>query len=208
MHTFYLIRHGQKYLSAGDPELTELGHQQAAATAEFMAQFPVQNIFASPSLRTQQTAAYFSQALKLPVQINALLRERANWGDDPNQNFEQFLDMWAKTTQDRNFIPKIGDSSVEAGERLEQIVELIRKDSGDDRHVILVSHGGVIGDFLRNIFGDEKLAEMLKVLEYRQPGDYKIKECSITQIEFDHQTPVLKKLASVEHLIAKKLTQL
>jgi len=207
MQTFYLIRHGQKQPTAGEPELTQLGHQQAAATAQFLTQFPIDKIFSSPSMRTQQTAQHISDALKLPIQLDTLLRERANWGDDPSQSFPQFLNMWGKSTQDRSFAPHVGDSSIEAGQRMEQIVDLIRSDETIFHHVVLVTHGGVIGDFLRNIFGDAALKEILMTFQYRTPGDYNVHECSITEVVFD-ETPTLKKLANIDHLEALKLSEL
>ena len=42
MNTFYLIRHGQKVRHAGDPELTDLGKDQALKTGEY---FNNKNIF-------------------------------------------------------------------------------------------------------------------------------------------------------------------
>lgn len=208
MQTFYLIRHGQKQPTAGEPELTPLGHQQAEATGLYLKRFPIQKIFSSPSQRTVQTADHIAAHLHVDVELDALLRERANWGDDPQQSFPQFLDMWGRSTQDRDYVPHIGDSSVQAGQRLEQIVDLIRKDEEPLSHVALISHGGVIGDFLRNIFGDQKLKSILKEFEHHHPGDYRIRECSITIIEFVERVPTLKTLASTEHLEALKLTQL
>jgi len=200
MQTFYLIRHGQKQPLPGEPGLTELGHQQAATTAKFISQLPVNKIFSSPSRRTLQTAEYISLATKLPIQVDALLRERANWGDDPQQSFTQFLDMWGESTQNRNYIPLVGDSSTQAGQRLEQMVDLIRHDDSMHEQIVLVTHGGVIGDFLRNLFGDDKLGGFLKALRQHKSGDYEVCECSITEIVFRNNQPVLKKLASVEHL--------
>jgi broad specificity phosphatase PhoE len=208
MQTFYLIRHGQKQPTAGEPELTPLGHQQAAATGNFLRQFPIQKIYASPSYRTMQTAEYFSKALRVPVEVDTLLRERANWGDDPEQTFEQFLQMWGKATHDRDYQPPVGDSSLQAGKRIEQMVDLIRQDDAPPSHVVLVTHGGVIGDFLRNLFGDEKLQDILKEFAYLHPGDYRVRECSLTVIEFEDRTPTLKLLASTAHLEPLKLTNL
>jgi broad specificity phosphatase PhoE len=88
------------------------------------------------------------------------------------------------------------------------MVDLIRQDDAPPSHVVLVTHGGVIGDFLRNLFGDEKLQDILKEFAYLHPGDYRVRECSLTVIEFEDRTPTLKLLASTAHLEPLKLTNL
>lgn len=197
MHTFYFIRHGQKQPTIGEPTLTPLGHDQAKATAQYLKQFPIQRIIASPSLRTQQTAEHIAEQLQLSFDTHQLLRERANWGDDPRQTFEQFLEMWTVATHDREYQPPVGDSSKAAGERLEKVVEELRH-STEPQHIALVTHGGVIADFLRNIFGDESLQELVR--EYTNGAGYHIGECSVTIISFKEKQPVLELLACSTHL--------
>lgn len=96
----YLIRHGQSYNNAvleyesqrvPDPELTEIGHQQAQCVAEFLATSPnledialmangrkesaphprhrITHLYASPMHRALQTAKPISAALGLKVEV-------------------------------------------------------------------------------------------------------------------------------------------
>ncbi|MGD9375130.1 MAG: histidine phosphatase family protein [Anaerolineae bacterium] len=73
-----LVRHGQTAWNAGagperfrgrmDLPLDNVGRQQAHAVARRLANEPIADIYASPLLRTQQTAAPLARALGLPVQ--------------------------------------------------------------------------------------------------------------------------------------------
>jgi broad specificity phosphatase PhoE len=197
MHTFYLVRHGQKDPSSGDPPLTELGHRQAELTGKHFTQFPIQKIVASPALRTQQTAQRIAEALDLSFETHPLLRERANWGDLREQSIEDFFAMWNRATADRDYQPEVGDSSRKAGQRIEQVVGTLTSQR-DHQHIVLVTHGGVIADFLRNIFGDEQLKNL--VFQFQHGTGYRIDECSITEISFREKTPSLKQLAITHHL--------
>jgi broad specificity phosphatase PhoE len=75
-----LLRHGQtplsvdrRYSGHGDPELTELGHQQAAAAAARLAAVPdVAAVLSSPLRRARQTASAVADATGAPL----LVRER------------------------------------------------------------------------------------------------------------------------------------
>jgi broad specificity phosphatase PhoE len=194
--TFYLVRHGQKYDQMGDPSLTEKGQEQAKKTAVYLKQFPIQKVIASPLLRAQQTAQIIASEFQLPVETDPLLKERMNWGDLPNQTFVSFLKEWAKTTHNREFDPKNGDSSKATGERVEKVIQDLNKEN--DKHVVLVTHGGTIADFLRNIFGDQKLKS---IVQYFGPvTDFKVTECSITIVEKKDHDFELKALTYHQHL--------
>ncbi len=82
-----LLRHGQSefnvHFSATrrdpgiiDPELTALGHQQAAQAAEALIVEPISRIIVSPYTRALQTAAPLLARLGLRAEIEPLVRER------------------------------------------------------------------------------------------------------------------------------------
>ena len=87
-----LIRHGQSTNNAlanqggnayttgrlPDPELTELGHRQAHALADWIPGVDPRptHIYCSPMSRTLQTAAPLADALDLPIGVKSLLHER------------------------------------------------------------------------------------------------------------------------------------
>lgn len=196
---FFLIRHGDKVRIPGDPPLSDLGIEQAKKTGHHLKTIPITKIVASPIKRTQETANYISDILDLEFDTNELLRERANWGDDPDQSIEDFLEMWEKASQDRHWQPPVGDSSMNAGKRIQKIISELLDDENDE-NIALITHGGIIADFLRNILTDEELLKFTE--DTAMTFDNSIKECSITIVEMngDKQKIDLLKLADTNHL--------
>jgi broad specificity phosphatase PhoE len=178
--TIYIIRHGEKQKIKGDPPLTAKGQAQVKKTAQHLSNKNVHVVLSSPILRSKQTAEIISKELNLTFKVDDLLRERANWGDDQNQSFEQFLEMWNRSTVDRDWIPPVGDSSRDAGNRIHKIIS---SSDYSDLNLVLVTHGGIIGDFLRNIF-DEKLLKSV-VPSLTDSLEDTINEASITTVYFD-----------------------
>ncbi len=195
--TFYLIRHGDKVKTVGDPPLSEKGVNQAQATANYMTIHPIQQIIASPILRTQQTARYLADKLGLDIQTEPLLRERVNWGDDPEQSFDDFLAMWEKASLERDWIPPVGDSSRSAGARMQQVIE---SHQDPHEHIALITHGGIITDFVLNVFDDEELNKALP--NFPTTKEDNVFECSLTIVEYDPMSKQykLKLLACTDHL--------
>jgi broad specificity phosphatase PhoE len=198
MKRFYIIRHGEKVRTPGNPPLSELGNLQAQKVAKHLQGFPISRIVASPILRTQQTAKHIADMLGLTYETNDLLKERVNWGDDTNQSFEDFLSMWTKASQERDWQPPVGDSSVSTGKRLEKVISDML--SNKDEHVVLVTHGGITTDFLRNAFKSKDLNQFIS--DFESTLDENIKECSITIVEADPNNLKLKliELANIDHL--------
>lgn len=194
MH-IYLIRHGQKQRIPGNPPLTEFGEKQAQATADYFASIPLDAIIASPVLRTQQTAKIVADTLNMPIITDKRLVERAEWYEGP---FAEFMDEWRKSSEDRNYDPSTGDSSLKAGKRVEALVwELEQKKEYDS--VLFVSHGGIITDFLRNVTSDDFLIENYfhSLEKFR---DTSVPECSITHLIKDESGFQVQRLYGVEHL--------
>lgn len=81
--TLLLLRHGQTELSVGrrysghgDPELTPLGHAQAAGAAVRLAQnADIAVVISSPLRRARQTAAAVSEATNAPLEVREGLIE-------------------------------------------------------------------------------------------------------------------------------------
>jgi broad specificity phosphatase PhoE len=155
MTYFYLVRHAEKSDSAdgGNPALSPHGIKQARWTARHLARSSIDAIYSSPLVRAREAARHIAQELRLPAHICPALRERANWGDDPAQTCEEFVAMWEYATHHRDWQPPISDSSRRAGERLEEFLRALA-DAYPDAHLALVTHGGFIGDLVRNLFSD------------------------------------------------------
>lgn len=193
MTTLYLIRHGQKQSHAGDPGLTNEGIIQAQQTGRYLRQFPITKIISSPFLRTVETARYIAVELGLDHLLHDALAERMNW-NDPEVTRQQFLQEWIKATQDREYIPQYGDSSRSTGRKIEH---LIREVAAPNEHIVLVSHGGAIVDYLRNIVGDESLSVLRT--QYEEGEDYQMMNCAINQVILS-DPPGLKLLNFIGHL--------
>ncbi|MGW0731874.1 histidine phosphatase family protein [Streptomyces sp. NPDC002851] len=156
MTVFHVVQHAEKERQLGDPGLTALGRQQAARTAKWIQRTGVGAVFSSPLRRARETAQFIAVASGLRVQEDARLRERMNWSD--GQPIEGFLADWAATVRDRDFVPRSGDSSRDAGARfLSFLTDLVV----EREPVVVVTHGGVTVDLLRTLAGDEVLPDSL-----------------------------------------------
>lgn len=153
---FVVVQHAEKQRSPGDPGLTELGHIQAGRVARHLAADGVVGLFASPQRRARETAAPIALAVGIDVRVDARLSERMNWEGPSDQTAEAFFAEWERTVGDRDYVPSRGDSSNAAAARFETFL-----DETDEDHpagpIVVVSHGGVTVDLLRNLMGDERL---------------------------------------------------
>jgi broad specificity phosphatase PhoE len=179
----YLVQHGDKEPLPGDPGLTELGQRQATRTGRWLRGQAVRALYTSPLLRARQTAARIAAVTGLPVQADDRLRERLNW--HAPEPFEAFLAVWARTDRDRDFVPAHGDSSRQAGMRLQAFLAGLPATA---RPAAAVTHGGVTADLLRNLLGDSALPP--RVLAANIPP------CAVTTIDGLHVLTI----ASTSHL--------
>jgi broad specificity phosphatase PhoE len=154
--TIYLVQHGDKERSPGDPGLSELGKRQAAITARWLRGTGLKALYSSPLRRARETAEPVGAATGLAVRVDSRLRERLNW--DGTQAFGAFLAEWDRSVKDRDLVLGNGESSRSAGERLRLFLAGL---SGGGSRVAVVSHGGVTTDLLRNLLGDDGLPARL-----------------------------------------------
>ena len=122
------------------------------------------------------------------------LKERMNWGDKDNESFEEFLEEWEKSSKDRNYKPLYGNSSFVTGEHFKKFLLEI-EEKFPNKVVLVVTHGGAIGDFLLNTFTDLTLTSSPTGATY-----VKIWECSITTVELQNRNFKLKEVGNVDHL--------
>jgi broad specificity phosphatase PhoE len=167
---FYLVQHGDKLRVAGDPGLTELGMRQAAVTARWLQERGLRALYSSPSRRAQETAAPIASATGLAVQLEPRLRECLNW--DGNQTFDAFLADWDRSTRDRDFLPRNGESSRSAAERMRSFLGGL---IGRPGQIAAVGHGGATMDLLRTVLGDDVLPPHLL--------DGGVPACAITTLD-------------------------
>jgi broad specificity phosphatase PhoE len=112
-----LLRHGQSEFNLHfgatrrdpgiiDPRLTPLGHTQAEAAAQQLTNQGIQRIIVSPYTRALQTARPVAEALKLPITIDPIVRERYAFACDigsprtdlqrdwPTHDFSHVENIW------------------------------------------------------------------------------------------------------------------
>ena len=104
-----LIRHGEPEwvrdgLNVDNPPLTERGHRQAAAMAEYLGEEQFDEVFCSPLVRARQTAAPLFEALGRSEAIDPWLEEIRNpiWHGTPQEKAEEaYREDRARRSHDR-----------------------------------------------------------------------------------------------------------
>lgn len=181
----HFIRHGKRdRRQIGDPGLSPVGRAEAGRLAEALAAEPIVAVYSSPLARARETADIVAATLGLTVNEDVRLRERMNWGDIVGQPFDDFIAQWERCSQDRNYQPAVGDSSRAAGQRLEAFVT-DRYQQRVGSTVVAVTHGGVIADFLLNVFASAELQRVRPEFCREPYSSTIIPECSMTTIRYD-----------------------
>lgn len=196
--TFFLVRHALKEKRIGDVPITSEGVVQAKSTALRLANVPVTKIIASPLQRAIDTAAHIAHQTNVTVTEDQRLRERTNWGDLPEQTFEEFIAMWDRCTIDPNYLPPVGDSSKQAGQRLASFLAELTTVEPPDSRIVIVTHGGLITDFLVNTFPEHELNVWHP--DFMAMQSQLIPECSITTLIHENGKYTIQDFASVTHL--------
>lgn len=195
MITFYLVRHGQKEAIPFDPPLTTVGAKQAEVTAQLLKDIPFKEVLASPKTRTKQTAEIISKPHSLTVKTDDRLIERLEWEND--ETFDEFIAEWNKTDIDRSYLPKKGMASKTNGERMKSLLDELA-DKHKEGNILIVSHGGTIGDLLRNLFTEEAIEHKTEPISGARYID--ILECGVTTISTTDDKYELLKIGDISHL--------
>ncbi|WP_118182177.1 histidine phosphatase family protein [Paraburkholderia phosphatilytica] len=150
-------------------------------------------IYSSDLLRAQQTAQPIADALKLPLQLDAGLRERsygAFQGYDSDQVAERFPDEYAHwQTRDPGFAPPEGESQRAFYHRVLHALEPIVAAHPGGR-IVVVAHGGVLDCAHRFARG----------LTLDAPRDYALLNTSVNIVDFDDGKATIVSWADVVHL--------
>ncbi len=193
MSSFYLVRHGLRISRDEDTLLSDAGIQQAELTGQYLESKAINHIFVSPARRTLHTAEIINRHLGVSQSADLRLKERMEY--EPSfGTFEKFLQEWDKTMADRKYQPPLGDSAYKAGNRVKSLFDELN----DDNNYVCISHGGVIGDIVRNLFSDTNLSlttDSVKNLQWLN-----IPECSITEIQKVAGTYLLNRVGDISHL--------
>lgn len=202
MQTIYLVRHALKEKAIGDVPITSEGIKQAELTAHFFKELglPIQTIVSSPLRRTIETARYISMETGADMIVDHRLRERANWGDLPGQTFEEFVEMWERCTREPDYIPPVGDSASRAGARLRAAITDLAEQHEPGSHIVLVTHGGVLTDFMVSTFSEHELNTVHP--NFIEQQSHLIAECSITTLTYNGKLAI-DSFATTTHLVSR-----
>lgn len=172
--TIYFIRHGQSegnlkrvFLGHTDLDLTPLGYEQAARTAEYLLTKQIDTVYSSDLKRAYNTCnEYLKLSGKIAVK-ECRLREiyAGKWEnmcfDDIRTNFPESYNLW---------LEDIGNSHPDGGESPEMLLERVKaavKDiaaSNDGKSVAVFTHATVIRTFFNYAYGNR--SENLKDLKW------------------------------------------
>ena len=142
----YMVRHGRA--SAGwdtalDPELDELGHEQAREAADQLQSLQLGNIITSPLMRCQQTAAPLAQMWNVVPQVCVEVSEI------PSPNGVAMSDrvVWLRQAMQGTW-SELGSDYVQYRDCITDFVCGIQTDAVIFSHFIAINAviGGVLGD--------------------------------------------------------------
>ena len=188
-NTYLFMRHGEsegnmKNIFDSDGmstnPLTENGRAQARDTAETLVGKDINRIYASPFLRTRQTADIVADATKFPkeqIVYDDRLREFAFGEFDQRASFKELL-AWKAVHRFEDPIPG-GESYLDAKRRFADFLyETERKHSGET--VLVVTHG-IAFEMLYTIVAGATNDESAKILDSTIAS---IKEAEVHKFDF------------------------
>ncbi|WP_067571543.1 histidine phosphatase family protein [Nocardia acidivorans] len=170
-----LVRHAQPRRVQGltgpaDPDLTEIGVEQAARVPAALAQHRIARVVSSPQLRARDTARPTAEKLGLtPEIIDGLAEYDRDLPayipiEDAQQEFRAVYDRIKA-----GYLPEQIDRDAFVGRVLDSAAALAA-DSEHTDTVVAFAHGGVINVLLQDVLGLER------------PLTFPIDYCSITRI--------------------------
>ena len=147
-----LIRHGESeadlldvHEGRADFALTERGHRQAQAMAEYVAaNYHVDRIYASTLTRAMQTARHLSDATGVPIRPEHDLMEFNNGllAGLPHKEAAEKYPRVPDLPPDQSVYGQ--ESLVEFRDRAEKMLAKILAEAANDETVAVVTHGGTI----------------------------------------------------------------
>lgn len=190
-----LVRHALPYRSehgrGADPELSDVGVEQAARLPAALSRFPLVRLVSSPQRRAVQTAEPVAAGFGLPIDIDDRLAEydRDMAGYVPIEHLRTARpEDWERMAAGR--LPS-GVDEAAFRSRIRAGVADIVSGAGHDETVALFSHGGVINVLLHEILGTRRLlsfpidyASITRVL-YSRTGRVSVAATNTTEHVWD-----------------------
>jgi probable phosphoglycerate mutase len=201
MLSLYLVRHGQTDYSLGnrfcgsiDPPLNATGRHMAEALAARYGDEGWAAIYASPRLRTRETAAPTAARAGIEVQLEDGLREieYGEWEGRAEAEVEATdgarYHAWAE--HPGRVAPPGGETGVEIAARATVVIDAIRRRHADGK-VLVVSHKATLRVLVCALFGIDVDLFRARIAQ---------KVCAVSVIEFRKSGPLLQTLGDTSHL--------
>lgn len=199
-----LVRHGQSTANAkgiwqGQMEfpLSERGRVQAELAGRGLSDEPFEGLYSSPLSRAFETAEIIRDRTGFAGEIvpveglserNGGILEGHTWAEQEQRNPELAKKFLAIPEEERWAL--VGaETDEEVIARFEEALSSIRTLHPGGSRIVVVSHGGVMRAFLRELFGPEVL-----------PGAQRAANASITRLQWGEMGPRLLEVASTTHL--------
>ena len=199
-----LVRHGQSTANAkgiwqGQMEfpLSERGRAQASLAGHGLSRQPFEGLYSSPLSRAFETAEIIRDRTGFAGEIvpveglserNGGILEGHTWAEQEQRNPELAKKFLAIPEEERWAL--VGaETDEEVIARFEEALSSIRTLHPGGSRIVVVSHGGVMRAFLRELFGPEVL-----------PGAQRAANASITRLQWGEMGPRLLEVASTTHL--------
>ena len=199
-----LVRHGQSTANAkgiwqGQMEfpLSERGRVQAGLAGRGLSDEPFEGLYSSPLSRAFETAEIIRDRTGFAGQVvpveglserNGGILEGHTWAEQEQRNPELAKKFLAIPEEERWAL--VGaETDEEVIARFEEALSFIRTLHPGGSRIVVVSHGGVMRAFLRELFGPEVL-----------PGAQRAANASITRLQWGEMGPRLLEVASTTHL--------
>ncbi|MGW3422332.1 histidine phosphatase family protein [Streptomyces phaeochromogenes] len=188
-----LVRHGEtlwhaenRYAGSTDIALTEHGHAQSRALADWAGQADLTAIFASPLARSQETARDSAVRTGLPVRVDERLRE-LDFGiaegltrAEMQQRFPDHLAAFG-TDPVTNHFPK-GENPLDASDRYLAFLTDLQAEHHEGR-VLVVGHSTAIRLALCRLLG-------LPLRQYRRTFPF-LANCALNELVLRDGVPSL-----------------
>ena len=175
----FLMRHGQttgdiedRFGGDYDDHLTELGKNQAKELANKIKDQSIEKIYHSPRIRATETASIIYSITNIPIDIMDDLRERNAYGILTGQVKHEAKKSYPRLIEQLKD-PKATIEGAELYDIFKQrVINIFDKLTSSELNTIsILTHGGVISTFLREIIGRER-----KTLD----------DCAVIELNYDN----------------------
>jgi broad specificity phosphatase PhoE len=177
--------------------LSERGRAQASLAGHGLSRQPFEGLYSSPLSRAFETAEIIRDRTRFAGEVvpveglserNGGILEGHTWDEQERRNPELARKFLAIPEEERWAL--VGaETDEEVIARFEEALSSIRALHPGGARIVVVSHGGVMRAFLRELFGPEVL-----------PGAQRAANASITRLQWGEMGPRLLEVASTAHL--------